>query len=50
MKLKQKVDPEKEFLIDLRKVGSPAKKTKKEKIDREQDLQPGSSIHKRLES
>ncbi len=28
-KLKSKIDPEQEFLIDLRKVGSPEKKTKK---------------------
>ena len=53
LKLKQKVDPDQEFLIDLRKVGSPAKKGNKgsRAMSRDQDnMRPSSSMVKRVET
>eukprot|EP00347_Sterkiella_histriomuscorum_P009319 403341661 len=50
LKLKQQIDPEMEFLIDLRKVGSPEKKVKKENIDQSKRLDLSKPIQVRQTS
>lgn len=50
MKLKQQIDPETEFLIDLRKVGSPQKMNKVENHKKSKALDLGLPANKRESS